>query len=242
MPAGSVDALHRTPARRASLEPLVEATVLADFGIEGDHHGRAGSSRQVVVAQAEALETLDVAPGGIREQLCVRGLSSLAAGDVLEIGTARLEVVKPRVPCAVMDGVRPGLRAQMEGRGGWCARVVAGGRIAIGDAVTVGSVDDPGWLHDFRAAVAAYEAAPRAGTESSLLREELSHLIGRTARDGFGVEPVFPSADATLGQLYLIHDLATTALVEVARVHGEAAAEWVAGLAAHYLEHATACL
>lgn len=243
MPAGVVEGLHRTPARRAAVEALRDATVVADLGIDGDHHARSGSSRQVVLVPAEVLDDLDLKPGDLREQLCVRGLPSLTAGDVLEIGTARLEVVKPRVPCAVMDGVRRGLRAQLEGRAGWCTRVTAGGRVALGDPVRVSRLDDPDWLSDFRVALALYEAAPRADADAHRLREELAHLIERATHNGVGVSsPVPPGPDATLSRLYLLHDLATTAVVEAARLHGESAEPWVTALAAHYREHAATCL
>ena len=38
-------------------------------------------------------------------------------------------------PCSRMDDLRPGLRAELDGKRGMLARVVEGGEIALGDAV-----------------------------------------------------------------------------------------------------------
>lgn len=234
---------------------MTEATVVANRGIEGDHHGRPGSSRQVVLVEAEVLDDLDLQPGQIREQLCIRGLT-VSAGDVIEIGSVRLEVVKPRVPCGVMDDVRPGLRSQLVGRAGWCARAVTGGRIVVGDAVAIGQVDDPPWLHDFRQALAAYEATPRPARQGFDLCHELAHLGDRndrcvellsslTARStddttGTGALERWRS-DATTSEMYRVHDTSATAVVEAARRSGAAAEQPIRSLAAHYREHADAC-
>lgn len=228
--------------------------MVADLGFGGDHHGRPGSSRQVVLVEAEVLDDLDLRPGQIREQLCVRGLT-ISAGDVLEIGSVRLEVVKPRVPCGVMDDVRPGLRRQLVGRAGWCARAVTGGRIVVGDAVAIGRVDDPPWLHDFRQALAAYEGAPRPARQAFDLRAELAHLADRNDRcvellgsltsggtgetDGNGAPDWWRSA--TTSEMYRVHDTSATAVVEAARRYGAAAEQPIRSLAAHYREHAGAC-
>ena len=245
MVAGRVEGLHRTAARRGDLEPLLEAVVVTNRGIEGDHHGRPGSSRQVVLVEAEVLDDLDLKRGDIREQLCVRGLTALRAGDVLEIGDVRLEVVKPRVPCQLMDTVRRGLRIQLEGRAGWCARATAGGTIRVGDSVTVGRVDDPAWLHDFRHALATYEAAPRAGRDDAAMRAALIHMVEWNEQcvaqlgepTSQAIRPTNPGP--TLSEMYRLHDLSATAVVDGARAVGEPAAAPVGALAAHYRKHAT---
>jgi hypothetical protein len=94
----------------------------------------------------------------------------LGAGDVLELGPApvRLELVRPRVPCGLMNKVRPGLLKELAGRGGWCARVLAGGELRCGDRVSVlaagsgvpGATSDPRWLAAYRSALAEWEASP----------------------------------------------------------------------------------
>src|SRR5688500_12772344 len=101
MTQGQVVGLHRPPSRRSPLEPHYSVAVVADRGVYGDHHQRPGSSRQVMLVEAEVLDELRLQPGEVREQVAVRGLQ-LAAGDVLSIGGVRLEIVKPRNPCEVM--------------------------------------------------------------------------------------------------------------------------------------------
>jgi MOSC domain-containing protein YiiM len=185
---GRVVGLHRTPQTKLPPERIDEAVVVADFGIEGDRHARPGSSRQVVLTQREVLDELGLAAGATREQLTVSGLgATLAAGDVLEIGTVRLELVRPRVPCRVMDKVRPGLRAELEGRGGWCARVLAGGTLRCGDVVTVGSLADPPWLADYRLASAS---SPPSSTSAS------SRSSAASARRGTSAGPCTSGAPA----------------------------------------------
>ena len=52
-----------------------------------------------------------------------------------------LEVTYPTTPCARMDEARAGLRAlHPEWRGGVTCKVLEGGRVAIGDNVTVGAI------------------------------------------------------------------------------------------------------
>jgi MOSC domain-containing protein YiiM len=260
MASGTVVGLHRIPIRRAAPEPLAEAIFRADFGVEGDHHARAGRSRQVVVAEGEVLDELDLPPGSIREQLTVTGAGRLGAGVVVEIGTVRLEIVTPRVPCHVMETVRPGLERELRGRGGWCARVVVGGVVKIGDAVRTSKGDDPTWLTDYLVAIAEWEAVPpeqRAFEPGWHFREQFSHLIAWDERgttriaaaaagesqeplgdnDAFNAAAVARLADADLWEL---RDKWSTALVNAARLHPDHAKPWVTALARHYREHSTA--
>ena len=268
MSGGRVVGLHRTPMTKVPPERIDEAVVVADFGIEGDRHARPGSSRQVVLTQREVLDELGLAAGATREQLTVSGLgATLAAGDVLEIGTVRLELVRPRVPCRVMDKVRPGLRAELEGRGGWCARVLAGGTLRCGDVVTVGSLADPPWLADYRLASAAWEASafttgPASDDGWSTPEARLAHLIAweergvaRIAELAAGASPTsttggvgdvdaFNAAavDRMLGEdagadLWDLHDDSSTALLDAARRWPEHAEPWVRALTNHYRDH-----
>lgn len=198
--------------------------------------------------EAEVLDDLGLSPGQVREQVCIRGLHPIAAGDLLTIGEARLEIVKPRVPCQVMDGVRSGLRAEMEGRGGWCARAVASGDIKLGDTVVRGRVDDPEWLHDFRAALADYEGSPDSGPGLSERLATLSAWNEDAVRaipagvapppDGAAAAPKSPiTTPATTSEAYRTHDSSSTGFVEAARADGanpEIAESWGRFLAGQY--------
>lgn len=182
MPVGSVVWIQRTPSRGASCEPLSSASLREDWGIEGDRHARPASSRQVVLVAAEVLDDLSLPYGATREQLTVAGLADLRRGDVVEIGDARVELVRLRVPCRVMEGVRIGLERELDGRGGWCGRVLSSGEIRVGDAVAVASDRsscDPEWVDAYLRAIAEWEASPPQPAVAGEwgFPERLAHLI-----------------------------------------------------------------
>lgn len=107
------------------------------LGIEGDHHARPGSSRQVLLMAGEDCDRFGLAPGEVRENIVTRGidLAALAPGTLLRVGSAVLEITKPCEPCAFIDSVRPGLRARIGNRRGMLARVAVSGEVRVGDAV-----------------------------------------------------------------------------------------------------------
>lgn len=131
---------------------------------------------------AEVLDDLGLPYGATREQLTIAGLPDLRRGDVLELGDARIELVRLRVPCRIMEGVRIGLEHQLDGRGGWCGRVLVGGEIHVGNEVTVAgpaSGSDPPWLDAYLQAIASWEASPppQAIDGEWSFPERLAHLI-----------------------------------------------------------------
>jgi MOSC domain-containing protein YiiM len=261
---GRVVGLHRTPQTKLPPQRLEVAVLRADWGVEGDRHARPGSSRQVVLTQREVLDELRQKAGTIREQLTIDGLGSLRSGDVLCVGpTVRLQLTKPRVPCWVMDTIRPGLRAELEGRGGWCARVLDGGEVRGGDEVTIEGVEgtrDPQWLADYLAAMADWEASPTLLTHDgdgwTTFADRLAHLVawdqraaeriaavaagadptsfGPTDLDAFNADAVARLAGADLWDL---QDTWSTAVIDAARRWPAAAEPWVRAQTNHYREH-----
>jgi MOSC domain-containing protein YiiM len=135
-----VVALHVCPAHRAPMKPVMVAQAVADFGLEGDRHARAGSLRQVLLVEKETLDALDLAPGTVRENITTQGanLVDLVPGRRLRLGQdVVLEVTGTCTPCHRLDEVRDGLSQEMAERRGVNARVVAGGSIQLGDAIVV---------------------------------------------------------------------------------------------------------
>jgi MOSC domain-containing protein YiiM len=141
---GRVEWIGLRPARLepVSSVPEVEAT---PAGLGGDH-GRPGK-RAVTLIQAEHLPVVaalaghsDVAPETLRRNLVVSGINLAALrGREVRIGAAVLRITGPCAPCSRMEAaLGPGGYNAMRGHGGWCAEVVAPGRIATGDPVAPG--------------------------------------------------------------------------------------------------------
>ena len=119
------------------MEELREAQILADFGLEGCSHAQPGGKRQVLLVDRECLEAMELQPGMLRENITTGGLNvnSLAVGQRLRIGEARLEVTMVCTPCNQVERIRPGLRKELWGRRGMLCRVLEGGIIRPGDPI-----------------------------------------------------------------------------------------------------------
>lgn len=127
--------IWRAPARRVPMEALEAAEVVED-GLDGCAHRRAGK-RSVLFVAAEDLDAVGVEPGVVRENFTVRGadLMRWPIGQRVAVGEAEFEVSMVCDPCHLMEEIRPGLQAELEGRRGMLASVVTPGRVAVGDAV-----------------------------------------------------------------------------------------------------------
>jgi MOSC domain-containing protein YiiM len=127
--------IWRAPARRVPMEALEAAEVVED-GVEGCAHRRSGK-RSVLFVAAEDLDAVGVGPGVIRENFTVRGADVMRwpIGQRVAVGEAEFEVCMVCDPCHLMEEIRPGLQAELEGRRGMLASVVTPGRVAVGDAV-----------------------------------------------------------------------------------------------------------
>lgn len=119
--------------------PLTECTNLTlqkGMGIVGDCHGRVGSPRQILLVDQGSLQTLDLQPGNLRENILVDGnLAMLSSGTVLQIGAAWIRLTFLCEPCAYLEQVRSGLAKQIGARRGYLGRAVQDGNIHVGDDV-----------------------------------------------------------------------------------------------------------
>jgi MOSC domain-containing protein YiiM len=129
--------LQLGPRRQQPMVPSASLALVEGLGVEGDHHARPRSSRQVLLMTKENCDAFGLSPGDVRENIVTRGLDlqALPAGTRLEIGPAALEITKDCEPCSFIDGLRPGLKQQMLGRRGMLARVVRSGQIRVGDPI-----------------------------------------------------------------------------------------------------------
>jgi len=89
----------------------------------------------------EELAVAEMGPGGFGENLCIRGLdeNSVCIGDEFQVGSTRLQVSLPRLPCASIDRrwQIKGLSKQVAAlaRTGWYFRVLREGELRAGDPV-----------------------------------------------------------------------------------------------------------
>jgi|SRR3954469_2023526 len=152
-PASTVGRVESINVSRGGLpkRPIAEADVTTN-GLEGDwqsdrrYHG--GPDRAVVIFSAERIAALQaeghpIGTGTTGENLTLSGLewTEVVPGARLAIGEVRLEVTKFTTPCVNIAGSFTGrdiARLSQKIRPGWsrvCARVLASGRIRVGDAV-----------------------------------------------------------------------------------------------------------
>ena len=140
--AGRIEAIWLKRAHRGVMDPVPQALLVPDRGLEGsvDRSRR----RQVTVLGLEgwqaALEELggEVDPIARRANILVSGLDlAETRGRVLRIGDTRMVVGGEVKPCERMDEARQGLQQALrpDWRGGVFTQVLAGGVIRVGDIV-----------------------------------------------------------------------------------------------------------
>lgn len=142
--AGRVEWIGVRPRYRAALVARAEVEALADFGLQGDHYGKAGGGRQVTLLQAEHLEAVAkilghpaIPPDWVRRNILVSGINLLALRERrFRVGGALLEGSGECAPCSRMEeALGAGGYNAMRGHGGITARILAGGVIRVGDPV-----------------------------------------------------------------------------------------------------------
>ncbi len=135
------------PARRAPVQPVAQAMLEVGNGLVGDRYASAGGARQVTLIAAEHLAAIAaflgraaLPPELLRRNLVIEGVNLLALkGRRFRLGGALLEHSGECHPCSRMEEVLGvGGYNAVRGHGGITARVLAGGPIALGDALRAG--------------------------------------------------------------------------------------------------------
>jgi len=142
---GRVTWLGLRPERRADMTVVETAELEAGHGLVGDRYQRLDGDRQVTLIGEENLRAIaaflgqetPVAPERVRRNIVVAGLNLLALKDQrFRLGEALLETSGDCHPCSRMEEILGvGGYNAMRGQGGITARVIEGGRIAVGDPV-----------------------------------------------------------------------------------------------------------
>ena len=138
------------PEKTGDLRVLDSAEITAESGLEGDHFAaKPGADRQVTLIQWEHLQVVssivgkEVQPEQLRRNLAVAGINLLALkNQQFAIGGQVSQVILQGTgncpPCSRMEeNLGPGGYSAMRGHGGITARVVQGGKIAVGDPVSL---------------------------------------------------------------------------------------------------------
>lgn len=142
--AGTVAWLGVRPRRHEAVVAVNDVVASAGVGLDGDHYASPGGARQVTLIQYEHLAAVasmlgvgKIDAAALRRNVVVSGINLLAFRDKrFRIGDAVLEHTGPCHPCSRMETVLgPGGYNALRGHGGITARVVKGGRIAIGSRV-----------------------------------------------------------------------------------------------------------
>jgi MOSC domain-containing protein YiiM len=136
--------MESKPADRFARKAVERAVLAPKQGIVGDRKGSKGD-RQLNVMFAETIaelqaEGLHAGPGELGEQIVLGGLPSEARvpGVHLKIGeSAVIALGIFRTGCARFEHIQGRPRQSVARRLGLMARVLVGGPIAVGDAVTV---------------------------------------------------------------------------------------------------------
>ncbi|MFL5821685.1 MAG: MOSC domain-containing protein [Solirubrobacteraceae bacterium] len=151
---GRVEAIFLSPRARELPVAVTRVRAACGRGLEGDRYhdgtgsfswkGR-GNGRDLTLIAAEALEALAAEHGieltgaASRRNLLTRGIALDALlGRRFLIGNATCVGVRPCEPCTHLARLtHPGVLSGLAGRGGLRADLVAGGSIAVGDAIVV---------------------------------------------------------------------------------------------------------
>ena len=143
--SGKLIGIARSAELRAPLEELAAANISIQDGVEGDARGRK-PDRQVTVLFRESWDDACRELGASlpwitrRANLFVEGVGApQRTGGKIRIGSVTLEIMLETDPCFLMEKAHAGLKAALtpQWRGGVCCKVISGGGISIGDAVSI---------------------------------------------------------------------------------------------------------
>lgn len=200
------------PSSIASRRPVTGPLHLGPEGLEGDAVGdtkvHGGPDKAVHLypldhyatwaAEQPGMAPALATPGAFGENFCVAGVTEadVCLGDVVGLGSARLQVAQSRQPCWKL-GVRFGLPilprlVQKTGRTGWYYRVLEAGTVKPGDGFHLLDRPNPAWTLartlrvlyvDMLDRAALAELAELPGASGGLRRLAANRLANATVED-----------------------------------------------------------
>jgi alkylated DNA nucleotide flippase Atl1 len=104
------------------------------LGIEGDKNAAVGSPRQVLMIDVKTLDSFDLKPGNLYENILLdEPIQRFVSGQLIQIGDALIRPTFLCEPCSTLEELRPGLAKQIKGKRGFLGMVIKSGRIQIDD-------------------------------------------------------------------------------------------------------------
>ncbi len=140
-----VVSIHIVRRQNATAESCNLVTVRTNFGIEGDYRSRKYQIGQITLIETEVMERVsqelgyEIPDGTSRRQVMVKGISlNKLIGQNLRLGSVLVRVEDKCNPCNNMETkIGPGAKEAMNGKGGIRCRIIEGGKLRVGDTITV---------------------------------------------------------------------------------------------------------
>lgn len=150
--SGAVEGLHLCPRSFLPMRSVPALTLVAGRGIEGDRYSvgegfysdRPEEGRQVTLFETETLEALardhkvTLAPSEHRRNVTARGVPlNHLVGQRFRVGSVLLEGTRLSTPCRHIEQITgQEIFTILLNRSGLHARILEGGEIRLGDAIT----------------------------------------------------------------------------------------------------------
>ena len=151
---GKLIGIHLGARRSESLHSFTEVEALAGRGLLGDRYcakegtfsAKDGPDREVTLIESEALTGLQrdygitLTPGQVRRNLLTQDVPlNHLVGHEFRVGAVLLRGIKLCEPCKHLEKLTvAGVMKGLAHRGGLRAQIVGGGKLRVGDVITVG--------------------------------------------------------------------------------------------------------